>query len=1168
VVICAGCGHESGAGAKFCANCGRAVALACPACGTTHQAGARFCAECGAPLQAAGGAATPAAAAAVAERRLVSVLFADLVGFTTLSEARDPEEVRELLSRYFEMARTLVGRYGGTIEKFIGDAVMAVWGTPVAREDDAERAVRAALDLVVAVTELGDEAGADLKLRAGVATGEAAVTLGAEGQGMVAGDLVNTAARVQATADAGSVLVNDATRRASDAAIGYDDAGSHTLKGKSEAVQLWRALQVTASRGGAVKSAALEPPFVGRDREIRLLKELFHSAADEGVTKLLTVVGIAGIGKSRLAWEFEKYLDGLAEEVWWHRGRCLAYGDGVAYWALAEMLRMRARIAEDEPADDALAKLVATLTVSVPDEAERAWLEPRLSHLLALGEPRSFERQDLFSAWRLFFERLSDMGPVALVFEDLQWADASLLDFVEHLLDWSRSRPIFVLALTRPEIAERRPGWGAAGRSSTILSLDPLSDRAMGEMMNRFVPGLPDELIGAILARSQGVPLYAVETVRMLLDRGLLARDGDRYAITGPIGALEVPETLHALIAARIDDLSPDERAVVQDASVLGKSFSVAGLTALSGRSGEQLEPLLASLVRKEFFSVEADPRSPERGQYSFLQDLLQRVAYDTLSRADRRSRHLAAAEHLETVLETEAAEVVAAHYVDAYRAAPEAAGAAEIRARAGDALVRAGRRAASLGASEEADHAFVQAAELIDDVSVRAELLAEAGDAAFGGGRYAQARERFEESIALHETAGAAKRAARVAGQLGWSMWFSGDLAGGADRIEQALQVLADEEPDADLASLIEIYARLRYFLGDTETAGERVERALEIAESLVLPDVLVDALNTKHLVLATRGREEEALALIEHAIAIGREHPPTRAFSRALYNLSYQFAARDRHLDALEIDREGLEVARRRGERVEELMSLGHMGTSLSVTGHWDEALSLIENIDVDASTRAAADRSMRVWILVQRGDIAAARRELDELTSRFDDAELQMLAARLNIEATVFYGEGRYGDALETAQRGFQICLDSGFTFHHPFTKFLLYLALDAALELHDRESIDTLLATIDAATPVDRTPMLNAIESVSRGRLSALDGELQDAESRLREGAAGFAQLSMQFEHGRALYHLGRVLASAGSPDAPATLAQARAIFEQLRARPWVARVDTTRTIVAV
>src|SRR5438874_2406074 len=401
----------------------------------------RFCGECGTAL--ADEAATVAAPEKTAERRLVSVLFADLVGFTPLSESRDPEEVRELLSRYFDTCRRLIDIYGGTVEKFIGDAVVAVWGTPTAQEDDAERAVRTALDLVTAVAALGEEIGApQLALRAGVLTGEAAVNLAADGEGMVAGDLVNTAARIQAAAEPGTVLVGDATRRATAAAIAYEPAGEHELKGKAEPLSLFRALRVTAVRGGARTSSELEPPFVGRARELRLVKEHFHGSAEERKAHLISVVGIAGIGKSRLAWEFFKYLDGLAEQVWWHQGRCLAYGEGVAYWALAEMVRMRARITEEEPVESALAKLRASLAEHVPDIEERAWLEPRLAHLLGLAERTAPDREDLFSAWRLFFERLAERNPTVLVFEDLQWADAALLDFVEHLLDWSRSHSL------------------------------------------------------------------------------------------------------------------------------------------------------------------------------------------------------------------------------------------------------------------------------------------------------------------------------------------------------------------------------------------------------------------------------------------------------------------------------------------------------------------------------------------------------------------------------------------------------------------------------------------------------------------------------------------------------------------------------------------------------
>ena len=292
-MVCSACGTENEAGRKFCGECGTALARPCPVCGTPNGPTAKFCGECGSALTAAAAPQTaPAPTQPGAERRLVSVLFADLVGFTALSESRDPEEVRELLSRYFDTSRQLITRYGGTVEKFIGDAVMAVWGTPVAQEDDAERAVRAALDLVAAVAALGQEVGApDLAARAGVLSGEAAVTIGAEGQGMVAGDLVNTASRIQGEAPPGAVFVGEITRRSTEAAIAYDDAGLHELKGKAEPVPLWRAVRVVAGKRGLMRATGLEAPFVGRDREMRLVKELFHGSAEEHRAHLVSVVG-------------------------------------------------------------------------------------------------------------------------------------------------------------------------------------------------------------------------------------------------------------------------------------------------------------------------------------------------------------------------------------------------------------------------------------------------------------------------------------------------------------------------------------------------------------------------------------------------------------------------------------------------------------------------------------------------------------------------------------------------------------------------------------------------------------------------------------------------------------------------------------------------------------
>jgi class 3 adenylate cyclase/tetratricopeptide (TPR) repeat protein len=1096
---------------------------------------------------------------------LVSVLFADLVGFTPLSESRDPEEVRELLSRYFDTCRRLIGIYGGTVEKFIGDAVMAVWGTPTAQEDDAERAVRTALDLVMAVAALGEEVGAPaLALRAGVLTGEAAVSLAAEGEGMVAGDLVNTASRVQAAAEAGTVLVGDATRRATAAAIAYEPAGEHELKGKTEPLSLFRALRVTAFRGGARTSSEFEPPFVGRARDLRLVKEHFHGSAEERKAHLVSVVGIAGIGKSRLAWEFEKYLDGPVDEVLWHRGRCLAYGDGVAYWALAEMVRMRSLIAEEDASEEAQAKLRTMLEQRIEDSAERSWLEPRLAHLLGLAEHASGDRQDLFSAWRLFFERLSEQSPVVLVFEDLQWADSALLDFVEHLLEWSRDYPLFVLALARPELAERRPGFGTVGRNATTLSLEPLSSAAMEELLEGFVPGLPEDLGTRILERAEGVPLYAVETVRMLLDRGLLAREEGIYRPTGTIEALEVPETLHALVAARLDGLVAEERRVLQDAAVLGKSFTKPGLAALSGLSEPELEPILGSLVRKEVLSVQADPRSPERGQYAFLQDLLKQIAYETLAKADRKAKHLAAAEYLAQAAgqaEQEAVEVVAAHYLDAYDAAPDAADAPAIRRKAAEHLALAGDRAASLAAAEEAQRYFEKAAAFAEEPLWRAELVERAGRAAQDGGRYPEALGLYERAIDLYRAEGDARRAAHATGAMGITMGFTGDLSGGAERMEEAFAALADDEPGVELAELAEALARHRYFLSEYEAASERVERALEIAEALVLPDVLVHALNTKHLVLDTQGRYEEGLALLEHAIEIGRVHESGEPLERALFNLSYEFAARDRFADSAVADLEGIELARRRGDRVAEQRCLGHLVFSRWDLGEWKEVEQLVAEMTVD-DIRTIGERTAGTTCLaLARGDLAGARAAFETGSAQLASDESQSLLGNRLFEAMLLRAEGRLPEALDAAREALEL---RELSTLHPFYKQAWIEACETAFALGDEAQVEELLGEVERLPPSDRTPRILAQEARFRGRLLALRSDPTAAAELLSRAVEGFRAMQTPYPLAIALAEQAEL----GVEDPAPLLAEAREIFERLGAAPWVKRLDELDRAVTI
>ena len=684
--------------------------------------------------------------------------------------------------------------------------------------------------------------------------------MGAVGQGIVAGDLVNTASRIQGAAAPGTVLVDEATRRMTEAAIVCEPAGSFELKGKPEPVALWRAVHVSAARRGVGRSAGLDPPFVGRERELRLLKDSFH-ATEGGRAHLVSVSGIAGIGKSRLAWEFEKYADGLADEVLWHRGRCLSYGEGVAFWALAEMVRMRARIAEDEPAATAAAKLEAVVHEWVTDVGDRDWVMPPLRHLLGLAQIPDGDRERLFPAWRRFFEAMAERLPVVLVFEDMQWADEALLSFVEYLMEWSRDHRLFVIALARPEMDGRRAGWAAASRSLTSLALEPLPREAMVELVVGMVPGLPPDAVARIAAAAEGVPLYAVETARMLLDRGVVVRadDGSGYRVTGAIAELQIPESLHALVAARLDGLPEDDRRLVQQAAVLGKAFSLDGLAAVSGLPRERIEEVLTSLARKELVAVQTDPRSPERGQYGFVQDMVRTIARDTLGRRERKRLHLATAEHLTRLGGDELAEVIAAHRVDAYRLLPDDPDAAKLRDDARAGLLRAADRAGSLAAPAEAYRLVTMALDLVPDGPEQADLHERAGTLALQKGDVAEAEGQYTRALEIHERAGDAHSAARVRARRGDVLFLEGRAEEAVVEMEEAYAVLADGAPDADLAHLGAQVGRLCGMIGDEARGRAALERAIDIAEMLRLP--------------------ERALKRAQHEGPVDhRVHPPSR--------------------------------------------------------------------------------------------------------------------------------------------------------------------------------------------------------------------------------------------------------------------------------------------------
>jgi predicted ATPase/class 3 adenylate cyclase len=1165
---CPSCGTENEPGRKFCGECGTALARACAVCGTANGPAAKFCGECGALLTDAS-TAEPSAAAYVAERRLVSVLFADLVGFTPLSESRDAEEVRDLLTRYFETASRTIERYGGAVEKFIGDAVMAVWGTPVTREDDADRAVRAALELTAAVQALGVELGVpELRARAGVLTGEAAVTLGARDQGMVAGDLVNVASRIQSAAPAGAVLVGEATRRATEPSIVYEDAGTHELKGKTEAVPLWRALRVVALVSGALKSAGLEAPFVGREREFQLVKDLFHASADQGRAHLVSVWGIGGIGKSRLSWEFLKYMDGLSQVVYWHRGRCLPYGEGVTYWALADMVRSRAGIAEGEDPASASAKLHASVAEHIAEAEEQRWVEPRLAHLLGLEERSTREPEELFSAWRLFFERLADRNPVVMVFEDLQWADAALIDFITYLLEWSRNHSLFVMTLARPELQDRHPTWGAARRNLTALGLEPLEPDDMRALLNGLAPGLPDDVQASILERSEGVPLYAVETVRMLIDRGLLVADGAGYRPTGPIDALEVPESLHALIAARLDGLEAGERRLVQHAAVLGKTFTTDALASLAGLPPKEVEGMLSALARKEILGLQNDLRSPEHGQYGFLQELVKRVAYETLSKRDRKALHVAAARHLQeayAAAEDDVVEIVAFHYAEAYRAAPDAPDAPELRASARGALVRAGERAASLAARDEAQAYFDAAFDLADDAAEQGAIAERAGEMAAAATRRDDARERYERAAKLFSEARDSQSAARVSARLGellWTQFTKIDEA--VEVLERALSVLSDAPADEGIAALMAQAGRFHYFRGERGLSSHWIERALAAAEAGLYFEVLSQALNTKWLILRARGRSQEGLALLQHALAIALEHDLPDAINRARFNLASEYGTQDRYEEALEQDLRNVEFSQRLGNRDQTSMTQIHLALDYVGLGRWAELQRLLDAVpmplDPTQDPMAVTVHAVGNMMLIQQGKLDQAERNLQAVRAINDPSDVQDRMWNHFSTAMLRRAQGRLQEGLDEGAAAITVRDSMGLSS----VGFALTLAAECAIDLGQMDSADELLRIPESASPSEVNDLLRAQVARLRGRMAAEDGRREEARARFEEARVILRRIKVPFWRAVADLELGELLLSSGdTASAEAPLRDAESTFEELEAEPWLRRVEAAR-----
>ncbi|MBA3688842.1 MAG: AAA family ATPase [Chloroflexi bacterium] len=1141
-MICSNCGTENEAQRKFCTECATPLAAACPNCGTTNPPTAKFCGECATPLEGVARPAEPISAP-VAERRLVSVLFADLVGFTPFAEERDAEDVRETLTRYFELASEVLTRYGGTVEKFIGDAVMAVWGAPVSHEDDAERAVRAALELVDAVHSLGS----GIQARAAVLTGEAAVTLGATNQGMVAGDLVNTASRLQSVAPPGDVLVGEATQRAASKAIVFEEAGEQGLKGKTSPVPAWRALRVVAEVGGRNRSEGLEAPFVGRNEEFRLLKELFHATDREKRARLVSVIGPAGIGKSRLAWEFLKYLDGIVGNVWWHNGRSPAYGEGITFWALGEMVRGRCGLAETDDEVATRAKVGTVLAEHVPDPAERSWIEPALLALLGIGSGSGSEQ--LFAAWRTFFERLGASGPVVLAFEDLHWADSGTLDFIDHLLEWSKGHPIYLVTLARPELIEKRPDWGAGKRNFASIYLEPLPEAAMRELLRGLVPGLPEAASRAIVARADGMPLYAVETIRMLVTDGRLTEEGGVYLPVGDLTALAVPESLTALIASRLDSLDPADRTLVQDAAVLGQSFTLEALSAVSGTDVVELEPRLRGLVRRELLTAEVDPRSPERGQYTFVQALIREVAYNTFAKKDRKLRHLAAARFFEQLGSDELAGALAGHYLAAYANAQEGPEAEALAVQARIALKGAAERAASLGAHDQAIAFLEQALTVTTDPTDEADLLERAGESAAVGARYGRAEVFLRRALALHRERSDRVATARASASLGTALIFGQQMEAALELLVPASAEFADLFPDRAVVRLDGMLARAYVENEEPRLGMEIAERVLEAAEHGDLGEILAGALLTKGMALGGLGRRREGIGVIRAGEQLARDNQLDDMLMLALGRRGFLQGDID-VVGGLDAYREGLAMARRVGSRIALLHFINNLGYTAFLAGDWDEALE-----QLDGQLAEDLERVDRIALLSNSVIVHACRgedvtQELAELQRLMGEDPLRASAPPVDdAMANAALANGRLGDA-RTAWRH----LADQDAVNAPEFR---YRAARPAMWDGDVEAARTDLAALDATGVHGSVVELRRM--TIRAGLTALEGRTADALALYRGALRGWRDLGLTWDEALTGIDMATLL-EPSDPEVSTVAESSRQTLIRLGAKPFLQRLD--------
>ncbi len=1028
------------------------------------------------------------------ERKVVTVLFADLVGFTARSDELDPEDVDAILSPYHDRLQSELERFGGTVEKFIGDAVMALFGAPVAHEDDPERAVRAALAIRDWARE--DE---NIQVRIAVNTGEALINLDArpeKGKGMAAGDVVNTTARLQTAAPVNGILVGESTYRGTRHTIDYDEAEPVEAKGKAEPIPVWEAL--SARSRVTTEAVSTATPLVGRERELAVLTELLVRVREESSPQLVTLVGVPGIGKSRLVHELLQFVEQGGVLTYWRRGRSLPYGEAVPLWALSEIVKAQAGVLESDSSEDVEQKLRDAVGRVVPDSRDATWVETHLRPLAGLTpheETGGDRRSEAFAAWRRFFEGMAEQRPLVLVFEDLHWADDDLLDFVDYMVDWATGVPILIAATSRPELLERRPAWGGGKLNATTLSLAPLSEadtsRLIASLLDR--PVLPAETQTELLTRSGGNPLYAEQYAQLLLEGSDTAELG-------------VPESVHGIIAARLDRLPPKEKAFLQDAAVLGKVFWLGGV--VSGGERSDAEAALHALDRKGFVRRVRTSSVANETEYTFLHLLVRDVAYGQIPRADRGEKHRRAAEWIESLGRPEDhAETIAYHYRSALELA-RASGRATVEfvERARFAFREAGDRAAALNAFEAAARSYAAALELWppDDLE-RPRLLLSYGTMLAIGQEAGE--DELEEAARVLVELGDNERAAQAELYLADDDWRLGRRDEADAHLERAVD-LVQAIPASPVKAMVLSEVSRHHMLGDRDTEAIEVGRqAFEMATQFGMEVVRAHSLNNIGAARVFRG-DRAGIRDLEASIDIANEvgSPESLRGYNNLFSMYTILGELDAAANAI---RRGLPVAERFGNAGANARWLRFERLHIANwEGRWDECLKLIDETLSEVGTTHALSR----WAFEVRGRIRLAR---DDIAGAVDDAKTSLELGRrakdpqtfwpaLSFAGVAFLEAGQKDDAEGLADE-----LLAEDPSEHPVPHYAilfdlswLLIALDRRRELADTmRRVEIRTRWIDAAQATADGEFVHAADIYERAGASPLE-----AYTRLRAAAA--------------------------------------------------------------